>query len=233
MIIIHTKQHQLNVLSLGKWNKRFLNDISALNKKYCSIVRNDANQKSADAKNIYANGLVTFSTPNIQQPGYLPGNYSSAFQSYRNLIQNYTPKTAEKVIRKPKVNFHSIDDIVNGGKSGKLSFLCVYFVLYSVTTYDAYVDDENNDSGYQSSTTKCSLLSITNVESPSNTNQYQSRCSVKGKIVENEANENGSDNEAENEGNDSSKVIGLFISNTDQNNYFFYSSLLKDQIEYK
>ena len=42
----------------------------------------------------------------------------SAFNLYRTLLQYSTPKSSPlNSVRKPRVNFHSIDDIVNGGKS--------------------------------------------------------------------------------------------------------------------
>lgn len=62
----------------------------------------------------------------MQQHATLVYNsYASALQYYRHLMQNSTPKSVEKPIRKPKVNFHSIDDIVNGGKSGMYNLIVV------------------------------------------------------------------------------------------------------------
>jgi hypothetical protein len=48
------------------------------------------------------------------------GLLTPAFNNYLN--KNSTPTTliqSNKTVRKPRVNFHSIDDIVNGGKSNK------------------------------------------------------------------------------------------------------------------
>jgi hypothetical protein len=48
-----------------------------------------------------------------------------AFQIYKHIMMfSSTPNVIPKPLRKPKINFHSIDDIVNGGKSKFNIFCC-------------------------------------------------------------------------------------------------------------
>ena len=82
-------------------------------------------------KNLAPNGLLTFSTPNQNYGRLQYCQELSAFNLYRSLLNyNSTPKNVSQTIRKPRVNFHSIDDIVNGGKinSGNLK-LKIYYIF--------------------------------------------------------------------------------------------------------
>ncbi len=87
-------------------------------------------------------GLLTFSNTNLISNIERQIPYS-AFQLFRFKSQfESTPKNTQ--IRKPRVNFHSIDDIVNGGKTN--------------------VDDSIEDSGIQSASNTAS--NVSNFESP-------------------------------------------------------------------
>jgi hypothetical protein len=146
------------------------------------MFRIDGNESIDARKHSLSNGLLTFSTP---EPNYGRFQYNaelSAFNLYKSLLQfNSTPKSNQKNIRKPRVNFHSIDDIVNGGKTSD-------------------EDSEHVDSGYQSS----SLVNISNGITKENIIPIEKKKDSKNRQSSEYA--NNSENDAENEENIEIKV---------------------------
>ena len=66
------------------------------------------------------------------------------------LNYNSTPKSVAQTIRKPRVNFHSIDDIVNGGKINSGNFEIRLLKIKTNYLIIEEEDSEHHDSGYQS-----------------------------------------------------------------------------------
>ena len=79
-----------------------INEISVGVEPQCTPIKQD----TSNIESVESNGLLTYSTPVIFPSLDSHKTPLSAFQS-----------RLSSTARKPRVNFHSIDDIVNGGKS--------------------------------------------------------------------------------------------------------------------
>jgi hypothetical protein len=72
----------------------------------------------------------------------------SAFQVVRS--SSHHTSTPKQEIRKPRINFHSIDDIVNGGKTNGKQEKCVHICEICFLTSPVLFVDEMEDSGFKS-----------------------------------------------------------------------------------